>query len=187
MGGIPGNLRILAHKSGIVHADGTLLGAASPRRIRQGGEAGRASLCVADSVVGVSSYLFGGAPVPGFSPTSNPNPNLKWESTTENNLALDYGFLNNRFTGSLEYYVKNTNDLLLTVNVPQPAVASTRLENVGSVRNKGVEFSLDGQVFNRPNNNWTAGIVFAHNNNNVVNLGPYSSLSSGTISGQGQS
>ncbi len=136
---------------------------------------------------GSPSYVFGGTPVTGFSPISNPNPNLKWEATSENNLALDYGLFNNRFTGSLEYYVKNTKDLLLTVNVPQPAVASTRLENVGSVRNKGVEFSLDGQVLNRPNNNWTAGIVFAHNNNNVVNLGPYNSLSTGTISGQGQS
>ena len=139
------------------------------------------------SADGGSRYVFGETPVTGFSPISNPNPNLKWESTAENNIALDYGFLNNRFTGSLEYYVKKTQDLLLTVNVPQPAVASTRLENVGRIQNKGVEFSLDGQVLNRPNNNWTAGIVFAHNSNKVLDLGPYSFLSEGTVSGQGQS
>jgi iron complex outermembrane receptor protein len=139
------------------------------------------------SADGGSRYVFGETPVTGFSPVSNPNPNLKWESTAENNIALDYGFLNNRFTGSLEYYVKKTQDLLLTVNVPQPAVASTRLENVGRIQNKGIEFSLDGQVLNRPSNNWTAGIVFAHNSNKVIDLGPYLSLSEGTVSGQGQS
>ena len=139
------------------------------------------------SADGGSRYVFGETPVTGFSPISNPNPNLRWESTTENNIALDYGFLADRLTGSLEYYVKNTRDLLLTVNVPQPAVSGTRLENVGRIQNKGIEFSLDGKVLERPNNNWTAGIVFAKNNNKVVNLGPYSFLSEGTVSGQGQS
>lgn len=139
------------------------------------------------SADGGSRYVFGETPVTGFSPISNPNPNLKWESTTENNIALDYGFLADRLTGSLEYYVKNTRDLLLTVNVPQPAVSGTRLENVGRIQNKGVEFSLDGKVLERANNNWTAGIVFAKNNNKVVDLGPYTFLSEGTVSGQGQS
>jgi TonB-dependent starch-binding outer membrane protein SusC len=136
---------------------------------------------------GAPSYVFGETAVVGFSPISNPNPNLKWEETAESNVALDYGFLNNRFTGSLEYYVKNTKDLLLTVNVPQPAVNSTSLENVGRLQNKGVEFSLDGQVLNRPNNNWTAGIVFAADRSKVVDLGPYTFLITGLVSGQGQS
>ncbi|MGH7490498.1 MAG: TonB-dependent receptor domain-containing protein, partial [bacterium] len=139
------------------------------------------------SADGGSRYVFGETPVTGFSPISNPNPNLKWESTTEDNLALDYGLFANRISGSLEYYVKHTKDLLLTVNVPQPAVSGTRLENVGRIQNKGVEFSLDGKVLDRPNNNWTAGIVFAKNNNKVVDLGPYSFLSEGTVSGQGLS
>lgn len=139
------------------------------------------------SADGGSRYVFGETPVTGFSPISNPNPNLKWESTTENNIALDYGFLGDRLTGSLEYYVKNTKDLLLTVNVPQPAVSGTRLENVGRIQNKGIEFSLDGKVLERASNNWTAGIVFAKNNNKVVDLGPYTFLSEGTVSGQGQS
>jgi TonB-dependent starch-binding outer membrane protein SusC len=139
------------------------------------------------SADGGSRYVFGETPVTGFSPISNPNPNLKWESTTEDNLALDYGVFGDRISGSLEYYVKHTKDLLLTVNVPQPAVASTRLQNVGKIDNKGIEFSLDGKVLDRPSNNWTAGIVFAKNNNKVVDLGPFSFLSEGTVSGQGQS
>jgi iron complex outermembrane receptor protein len=139
------------------------------------------------SADGGSRYVFGETPVTGVSAISNPNPNLKWEATAQTNVALDYGFMNNRFSGSLEYYVKKTNDLLLTVNVPQPAVAGTRLENVGSVENKGVEFSLDGQVLNRPDKAWTAGIVFAADRNKVINLGPYTFIATGSVSGQGQS
>ena len=89
--------------------------------------------------------------------------------------------------GTIEYYVKNTRDLLLIVNVPEPAVATQRLENVGKLRNKGLEMSLDGQVLNRANLSWSAGFVFAHENNEVVSLGPYSSLTTGDVSGQGQS
>ena len=136
---------------------------------------------------GGSRYVFGETAVTGFAPISNPNPALKWEETAQTNLAIDYGFLNNRFAGSLEYYIKNTHDLLLTVNVPQPAVAPNRLENVGSLRNKGIEFSMDAQVINSPSTNWTAGLVFSHDNNEVVSLGASSFIITGILSGQGQS
>ena len=139
------------------------------------------------SASGGSRYVFGETPVTGVAPISNPNPNLKWEATDQTSVALDYGFLNDRFTGSLEYYVKNTNDLILEVSVPQPAVVGTRLENVGRFQNKGVEFSLDGQVLNRPNNLWTAGIVFAAERSKAVDLGPYTFRATGGVSGQGQS
>src|SRR4029079_1517986 len=93
---------------------------------------------------GGSRYPFGDAPATGVVPIRNANPDLKWEETAQTNLALDYGFLNNRLNGSLEYYVKNTHDLLLTVPVPQPAVVGDRIENIGRLQNKGIEFSLDG-------------------------------------------
>ncbi|MBC7791205.1 MAG: SusC/RagA family TonB-linked outer membrane protein [Anaerolineae bacterium] len=136
---------------------------------------------------GGARYVFGDAPVTGIAPLSNPNPNLKWEETDQYNLALDYGFLNNRFSGSLEYYIKNTSDLLLRVDVPQPAVVSRRLENVGKVRNKGLEMSLDAQVMSRPNLNWLAGLVFSADRNEVVDLGGRPLLTTGSVSGEGQS
>ncbi|PYO67456.1 MAG: hypothetical protein DMD71_07335 [Gemmatimonadetes bacterium] len=131
-------------------------------------------------------YIFGESPVTGVIPTSDPNPNLKWEQTAQYNLALDYGFMNNRFTGTIEYYVKNTKDLILTVTVPPPAPASTRLENVGKIRNRGLEWTLDAVVVNRPGLSWRAGLVFAAERNTVVDLGPYTFLTSGGVSGQGQ-
>lgn len=132
-------------------------------------------------------YVFGERVVTGVRPVRNPNPNLKWEETAQTNVAVDYGFLNNRYTGSLEYYVKNTSDLLLSVAVPQPAVVGDRLENVGKTRNKGIEASLDAQLFNRPSSNWMAGLVFSHDNTTAVDLGGRNFIISGNISGQGQS
>ena len=135
---------------------------------------------------GGSRYAFGDQAMTGYSPFQNPNPLLKWEETAQTNVAVDYGFMNNRFTGSLEYYRKNTDDLLLRVVVPQPAVASDRLENIGSVKNTGVEFSLDAQLINQPNRNWMAGLVFSRDRNEVVNIGrPF--IITGLISGPGQS
>jgi iron complex outermembrane receptor protein len=136
---------------------------------------------------GGSRYAFGDVPVTGVTPITNPNPNLKWEETAQTNLALDYGFLGNRLNGSLEYYVKNTHDLLLYVDVPQPAVVGQRLENVGRIQNKGIEMSLDGQVLQRGNLNMSAGFVFSHDKNEVVDLGGRTFIPTSLASGQGQS
>ncbi len=136
---------------------------------------------------GNSRYVFGERAVTGFTPTQNPNPNLKWEETRQTNVALDYGFMRNRFNGSVEYYIKNTADLLLTVPVPQPAVVSTRLENIGKTRNKGLEMSLDGQLISRSSLSWTAGLVLDVQRNSVVDLGGRSFIPTGRVSGEGQS
>jgi iron complex outermembrane receptor protein len=92
---------------------------------------------------GGARYVFGEQAVTGVAPVRNPNPNLKWEETAQFNVALDYGLLRNRFFGTIEYYIKNTKDLLLTVPVSQPALVSERLENIGKVSNRGLELSLD--------------------------------------------
>jgi iron complex outermembrane receptor protein len=132
-------------------------------------------------------YPFGDAVTFGVIPTREPNPNLKWEQTSQFNVAVDYGLLNNRISGSVEYYVKNTSDLLLEVSNPQPALSEKRLANVGRVRNRGLEISVDALALSRPNLTWRAGLVFSAERNRVVDLGPYSFLNSGSVSGQGQS
>ena len=134
-----------------------------------------------------SRYVFGETPVVGFVPVNNANPDLKWETTDQTNVALDYGLMDNRISGSLEYYVKNTHDLLLSVPVPQPAVVSNRLQNIGKMSNKGVEFSLDGQVLNRATSNWSVGLVYSADRNKVIDLGTTPFYISGIMSGQGQS
>jgi iron complex outermembrane receptor protein len=131
--------------------------------------------------------VWGNQVVTGVAPTHNPNPNLKWEQTSQWDVGLDYGLADNRFTGALDFYVKDTDDLLLRVVVPQPALVSDRLENIGSIRNKGVEFSLDALAVDRPNLTWRAGLTFAAERNEVVDLGGRGFIPTGDISGQGQS
>jgi iron complex outermembrane receptor protein len=136
---------------------------------------------------GGARYPFGDAPATGIAGVRNPNPDLRWEETQQVNVGLDFGFLNNRVSGSLEYYVKNTSDLLLEVPVLAPALVNTRIENIGKVRNRGLEFALDAIAISRPNLTWRAGLVFSTNRNRVVDLGPTSFISTSLASGQGQS
>lgn len=135
----------------------------------------------------ITRYVFGSTSVTGVSQTQNPNPNLRWEETEQWNFALDYGIANNRFTGSVEYYIKNTEDLLLEVTVPQPAIVATRLENIGALRNTGLEFSLDALAMATTNFTWQAGLVVTAEQNEVKNLGTRTFITSGSVSGQGQS
>jgi TonB-dependent starch-binding outer membrane protein SusC len=144
------------------------------------------SLALLEPTTG-ARYPFGDAVTFGVIPTREPNPGLKWEQTSQINVAVDYGFLNNRLSGSLEYYVKNTSDLLLEVSNPQPSFAEKRLQNVGKVRNRGLELSLDALALSRPNLTWRAGLVFSAERNRVINLGPYTAIATGIVSGQGQS
>ncbi len=134
-----------------------------------------------------SEYVFGGESIIGVNATQNPNADLKWERTEQISAALDLGFIDNRLVFTLEGYVRNTKDLLLEVTVPQPAVVDTRLENIGTVRNTGFEFSLDAVITDNPSVNWRAGLVFDLNRNEVVDLGGQSFIRNGGVSGQGQS
>jgi TonB-linked SusC/RagA family outer membrane protein len=134
-----------------------------------------------------ATYPWGDVPHSGVTPNSNGNPNLKWEQTSQVNAAVDFGLLSNRLSGSVEYYVKNTKDLLLTIDVPQPALAPTQLINVGRLHNNGVEVSLDAVAISRPGLVWRAGLVFAAERNRVTELATSSSIATGPVSGQGQS
>jgi TonB-linked SusC/RagA family outer membrane protein len=133
------------------------------------------------------TYPWGDRPQTGVTPTRNPNPDLRWERTAQYNVALDFGFLDDRLAGIVEYYVKNTSDLLLEVPVPQPAEPATRIENVGKMRNSGLEISLNAVAVSRPGLSWRAGLVFAAERNRIIDLTPHASIRSGIVSGQGQS
>lgn len=108
-----------------------------------------------------------------FLTTLRPNgvdKDLKWEETTQLNLGLDYGILKNRISGSIEWYKKNTNDLLFTVAVPQPYLNTQILTNIGEVENTGVEFTLDTYPLAKKNINWNVSINIAHNKNRITKL-----------------
>lgn len=73
----------------------------------------------------------------GAGPYQNPNPDLKWETKSELNLGLDFSFLKNRLSGSIDIYHRETSDLLSTYEVPTPPyIVSSMMANVGKIRNK---------------------------------------------------
>jgi len=136
-------------------------------------------------------YPFGGTVITGFAAAQVANPDLKWETAEQVNVGLDYGLANDRYTGTVEVYQKNTKDLLFDVPVAQPAVVSTRLENVGSLRNRVLEATFDAQLVGGPGRGGTSlssGLVFSIERNTVKDLGldrPF--IITASVSGQGQS
>ena len=116
-------------------------------------------------------YPFGGVITTGLAAAQVGNPNLKWETAAQTNLGLDFGFKDNRITGAIEAYQKSTSDLLLSVAVPQPAVVPTQLENVGSLRNRGLEANVDWQMYSSSRRSFSSGLVFTLERNIVTSLG----------------
>lgn len=111
---------------------------------------------------------------------------LKWEETTSFNVGLDFGFMDGRINGTLEYYHKNTNDLLFTVNIPAGTNLTDRiLTNIGELENKGIELSLDAWVVKNRAFSWNIGFNAARNSNKVLAIDRISEqgVLSGRISG----
>ncbi len=99
------------------------------------------------------------------------SPDLKWEETTTYNVGLDYGVLNNRITGSLEYYQKYTSDLLNTVSAPAGTNFSNQvLANVGTMRNDGVEFGINAVAIQTKDFSWEIGYNVTWNTSEITKL-----------------
>jgi TonB-dependent starch-binding outer membrane protein SusC len=114
------------------------------------------------------------------------NEDLKWESTSQFNVGLDFGFANNRLRGSIDYYKKSTSDLLIQVISAQPAPQPFTYTNLDAdVINKGIEIALEGDPINTSDFRWTVVANVAFNDNEVQNFGGL--LNTGQINGQGLS
>ncbi|WP_437920338.1 SusC/RagA family TonB-linked outer membrane protein [Sphingobacterium sp. LRF_L2] len=101
----------------------------------------------------------------------NSNPDLRWETTSMINLGLDFGFLKNRLTGSLEVYKKKTSDLIYDYQVSQSKYIWPILTaNVGEIENRGIELSLNVKAIDKESFKWNTGIVMSHNTNKVVSI-----------------
>jgi len=117
------------------------------------------------------------------------DPNIHWEKTTAYNVGADFGFSNQRFNGTIDWYTKSTNDLIFYIPIP----AGTNLgnyvtTNIGSMRNRGVEFSLNADVLRHSaaGLSWTASLTAARNTNELLAINPNKSVSkilTGGISG----
>ncbi|TVQ93477.1 MAG: TonB-dependent receptor [Bacteroidetes bacterium] len=115
-------------------------------------------------------YIFGGGRAFGSSPSYVENADLKWEESEQLNVALDFGFFRNRLTGSLDYYIKTTRDLLEVVPIPGHVGNDPPFSNVGSVENRGVEMSVDWRNFDRTFK-YSIGVNAAYNQNKMIKIG----------------
>lgn len=107
----------------------------------------------------------------GYYVSQSPNPTLGWEYSLTWNYGVDFSLLNNRISGTVEYYVTNTKGLLQYVALPPTAGVGSFLGNVGQTQNKGWEFSLNGTILNNKNGwTWDAGVNLYTNRNRIVAL-----------------
>jgi len=99
------------------------------------------------------------------------NPILKWEQTTTWNAGLDMGILNGRITGSLDYYFRETTNLLNEVTIPSLSNFTNKMiSNVGSLQNQGVEFSVNAKAISTKNCTWEIGYNVTYNQNKITKL-----------------
>jgi TonB-linked SusC/RagA family outer membrane protein len=115
--------------------------------------------------------LYNGQWVNTYPPASNPNPDLKWEKKQELNIGTDFGFFKGRISGSIDYYVRNTKDLLWTYSVPVPPnLYNTSYANVGTIRNSGIEVTLNLVPVKTASFSWNSSILFSRNRNKLVSF-----------------
>ncbi len=96
---------------------------------------------------------------------------IKWEQTETYNVGLDYGFLNNRISGSIDAYYKKTKNLLNTIPIPEGSnFSSTILTNVGNIENKGIELLINATPVRNKNFQWDVSFNIAYNSNKITNL-----------------
>ncbi|WPP50768.1 SusC/RagA family TonB-linked outer membrane protein [Catalinimonas niigatensis] len=113
---------------------------------------------------------FNDQPISTTDPSRLANPDLKWETTEQLDFGLDFGFLEDRIYGSMDYYIKNTFDMLLALPVPSSTGFTSRLTNIGSIKNSGFEFTLNSVNLTGAFK-WTTSLNLATVKNTVTDLG----------------
>jgi iron complex outermembrane receptor protein len=117
-----------------------------------------------------AQYQFGNSFYSFLRPSAY-DANIKWETTTTTNLGLDFGFLKNRITGTVDFYQKKTKDLLSVIPVaPGSNFDITLLTNVGNLENKGVELTINTNPIRKKDFNWDLGFNLTYNKTEITNL-----------------
>ncbi len=122
---------------------------------------------------------------PATSEVAFANPDLKWEETTQYGFGIDFGFNNDRFSGNIDLYRKETRDILLNLPAVQPATSPFVFQNVdGVIINQGIELGLDYDILRGEDFNWNANFNISYNQNELTDYdGP--NIQAGNLYGQG--
>ncbi len=121
--------------------------------------------------LGSSYYYENGEWKPGLEVASNPNPDLKWEKSTEFNVGLDLSVLDERLSASVDVYTKKTSDMLWWFDVPTPPnLYPQTLANVGEMRNSGIELAINATPIRTSKFEWKTTLTASHNINKLLSL-----------------
>lgn len=115
-------------------------------------------------------YPWNGSFTTGFVSDKMANSNLKWETTEQYNVGLDLGFLDGRFNLIMDYYIKNTRDLLIDADVSATSGYTNAMVNIGKLRNEGFEFTLESMNIRSKDFVWSSNFNIAFNHNEIVSL-----------------
>lgn len=141
-----------------------------------------------------SISTFGAGPVVVFDdlqfsttqPARIANPDLKWETTEQINFGLDYGLWDDRLYGSLDWFVKNTSDMLLSLPIPRSSGFTSQLTNIGGIKNSGWEFGLTSRNVSKGNFSWVSNLMLTTIRNEVTDLGGISRIVTGSAGATSQ-
>ncbi|MCQ2348091.1 MAG: TonB-dependent receptor [Paludibacteraceae bacterium] len=122
------------------------------------------------SVAGPAYYAFGGSTLAAYYPNAIVDPNLSWETSREWNAGVDFGFVRDRVTGTVDFYNKVSKDLLYSVELPLEAGGQSVVTNIGSVLNRGVEVGLKTVNVDVAGVQWITSFTLAHNTNRVLEI-----------------
>lgn len=147
----------------------------------------RISLLAVGTTPSANGY-FNGQLSPGITFLRTPNPNIQWETTMQTNFGIDFGFFDNRLSGTIDLFNKSTKDVLLEIPAKAPAATQTQWQNVQDLRilNNGVELGINGLLVKKNNFSWELGGNLAYIKNEVKDL-PVKLIETGNASGQGLS
>ncbi len=116
-------------------------------------------------------YNFGDTFATGYYVSELPNSSLGWEYSETYNFGLDFAFLNNRLSGTIEYYTTKTNDILYRLGLPSTSGVGSYLANIGKTSNKGIEVSLNATILDNPDGlTWDFGVNIYANKNKITAL-----------------
>ncbi|WP_417885807.1 SusC/RagA family TonB-linked outer membrane protein [Zunongwangia sp.] len=120
----------------------------------------------------LNSYAtnIGDASVATLAVSNLANKDLTWERTSEVNVGIDFGFLNNRLTGSIDIYNRNIRDIIFFKPVPTVTGFAGAYDNVGESQNRGIEIGLNAKIIDNEDFQWNTNINFARNRNEITNL-----------------
>ncbi|OUJ75820.1 SusC/RagA family TonB-linked outer membrane protein [Hymenobacter crusticola] len=120
--------------------------------------------------LGQTAYVWDETPAYGYAPTALKNPDLSWEKTSTVNLGVDFGFFQNRISGSVDVYRAHTFDLLLPRAIPTSSGFGTILQNIGDTRNTGIEVALSTRNIESSKFRWGTDFIFTKNKEEFVKL-----------------